>query len=310
MALLQINGTGLSFVTLGDTELPEVGARVYAIGNPKGLANTFSEGLISGIREDGEVIQTTAAISAGSSGGPLINAEGEVVGVTTSVLVGGQNLNFAVPTNRVIRLLANRGELVSLTSAGTNPLDSHATDSLDKVWRAIEENDFREALSLLTKLRADLQHSSLYWFAAGYLHGKMGNHELAIAAYKSAIAIMPDDASAYYNLGNALFLMKRYTEAITAYKSAIAIEPDDADAYLNMGLALRLMERYTEAIAAFTSAIAIKPDDASAYYNMGLALGRMKRNTEAIAAYKSAIAIDPGDKPARSAANFLRTLDR
>ena len=71
--------------------------------------------------------------------------------------------------------LVQPGELVTLASAGTNPLDSHATDSLDKVWCAVVKNDFREALSLLTKLRADLQHSSLYWFAAGYLHSEMGN---------------------------------------------------------------------------------------------------------------------------------------
>ncbi len=87
---------------------PNVGAKVYAIGSPLGLENTLSEGLVSGIREkeDGRrVSQTSAAISPGSSGGPLLAANGKVVGIAKSIRVGGQNLNFAVPAADVLRLL-------------------------------------------------------------------------------------------------------------------------------------------------------------------------------------------------------------
>ena len=88
-------------------ELPAVGVRVYAIGNPLGLANTLSDGLVSGHRQlaPTTVIQTTAPISPGSSGGPLLVANGSVVGVTTAGMREGQNLNFAVPASHVARLL-------------------------------------------------------------------------------------------------------------------------------------------------------------------------------------------------------------
>src|SRR5581483_9845488 len=94
-----------------------VGAKVYAIGNPLGqFANTLSDGLVSGHRERGTVphfpnlptmIQTTAPISHGSSGGPLVGADGRVVGVTTLTWEddGGRNVNFAVPAAHVARLL-------------------------------------------------------------------------------------------------------------------------------------------------------------------------------------------------------------
>lgn len=87
---------------------PPIGTKVYAIGNPQGLSNTLSEGLISGYRQRGKHepwIQITAPISPGSSGGPLFSAEGSVVGVTTAFLSESQNLNFAVPASEVARLL-------------------------------------------------------------------------------------------------------------------------------------------------------------------------------------------------------------
>ncbi len=88
-----------------------VGDRVFVIGNPKGLVGTFSEGLISAIRRAKNhkdyMFQMSAPISKGSSGGPVVNADGEVVALSRSILMTGQNLNFAVPSAYVVRLLNN-----------------------------------------------------------------------------------------------------------------------------------------------------------------------------------------------------------
>lgn len=74
---------------------PKVGEEVFAIGNPQGLEHTLSTGIISSVRANGKVLQTTTEITHGSSGGPLMNMNGEVVGITTAGL-GEANLNFAV----------------------------------------------------------------------------------------------------------------------------------------------------------------------------------------------------------------------
>jgi hypothetical protein len=86
---------------------PEIGEKIYAIGNPKGLSGTISEGIISGIRtfDKEELIQITAPISPGSSGGPVINNNGELIGVSVGTLDAGQNLNFAIPTKYVSKLI-------------------------------------------------------------------------------------------------------------------------------------------------------------------------------------------------------------
>jgi serine protease Do len=77
------------------TYIPTVGEDVFAIGNPKGLEHTLSKGIISAYREQKSLLQTTAEITNGSSGGPLFNMSGEVVGITTSG-IGEANLNFVV----------------------------------------------------------------------------------------------------------------------------------------------------------------------------------------------------------------------
>lgn len=98
LAILQLEKGGLTPVTLCDRQ-HEVGAVVYALGNSKGLTSTFSDGMITtASREvDGvNYVQHDAPISGGNSGGPLINAYGEVIGVNTWTYVDSQNLNFAI----------------------------------------------------------------------------------------------------------------------------------------------------------------------------------------------------------------------
>ncbi len=102
IALLKIdNANSLPIVVLGDSDRLSVGERVVAIGNPQGLENTISDGLISGIREnDGvKLIQTSVPVTHGSSGGPLFNMQGEVIGIVTAGIKEAGNLNFAVPIN-------------------------------------------------------------------------------------------------------------------------------------------------------------------------------------------------------------------
>jgi serine protease Do len=91
LALLKINRRGKTFPTIqfGDASAVRVGDSIYAIGTPlrESNHNTFTSGMISAIREDGQQIQHSAAINLGNSGGPLINDKGELIGVNTSVQV-------------------------------------------------------------------------------------------------------------------------------------------------------------------------------------------------------------------------------
>lgn len=103
-AIIKVAGTGFSTIGIGDSGALESGETIYAIGNPEGLTNSISDGIVSNpSRQDlNGMIQITAPISSGSSGGALINVYGKAVGITAASYVDGQNLNFAVPINSVI----------------------------------------------------------------------------------------------------------------------------------------------------------------------------------------------------------------
>lgn len=90
------------------TAIPEIGANAYAIGSPRGLEGTLSVGIISGLRTDGAraLLQFSAAISPGSSGGPVLDDQGRVVGVVGFLLTQSQSLNFAVSATHLPAMLA------------------------------------------------------------------------------------------------------------------------------------------------------------------------------------------------------------
>lgn len=120
IAVLRLNWRPVRFVRVR-TAPAEIGERVFAIGNPIGLLHTMSDGLISGRREANgiEVLQISAPISPGSSGGPLVDADGNLVGVTTAG-IPGETLNFAIPSSTVTEVLRSSGEPQKISSLTTS----------------------------------------------------------------------------------------------------------------------------------------------------------------------------------------------
>ena len=107
LAVLQIQPSGKIDFIKSVTQPPQIGESVFALGNPLGLEGTFSDGIVSAIRNYPEttLFQITAPISPGNSGGPVVNKNSELVGVATSYMAEGQNLNFAVPYSYVKEIL-------------------------------------------------------------------------------------------------------------------------------------------------------------------------------------------------------------
>jgi len=112
LAVIKIHGKTFRTLTLGNSDEIQVGDEVVAIGNPLSLESTVSNGIISGVRTDkeagGKFLQVTAPITHGSSGGPLFNMMGEVIGITTLGFEGAGDLNFAIPVNDAKLLLSHQ----------------------------------------------------------------------------------------------------------------------------------------------------------------------------------------------------------
>ena len=132
LSIIKINANNLEYLDLGDSDKIKVAEQVYAIGNPIGFEfqRTVTSGIISGLNrtikleEDGktsymeDLIQTDATINPGNSGGPLINKNGEVLGINSVKITSAEGIGFAVPINiikPIIEKLASKGGYITPT---------------------------------------------------------------------------------------------------------------------------------------------------------------------------------------------------
>lgn len=102
IALIKVDGSNFKALTLGNSDKVKQGQDIFTIGSPRGYDNTISEGIVSSVNRDIEgvpYIQISAPISPGNSGGPLVNVQGEVVGINTLSVTHAQNVNFSLPIN-------------------------------------------------------------------------------------------------------------------------------------------------------------------------------------------------------------------
>ncbi len=156
LAIISIDAQDLPTVRLGNSDAVSAGDRVVAIGNPLGVLDyTVSDGLISSVRQPEGVgvklLQISAPISQGSSGGPLFNLYGEVIGVATLISSEGQNLNFGMPSNYLQPLLADKskGETMAAFAARFRPAIDRESGSGERLVRAPERRIPNHPLSVL-----------------------------------------------------------------------------------------------------------------------------------------------------------------
>jgi hypothetical protein len=132
LAVLATNGLPAPALLLGDSTNVNPGDPVTVVGHPEGLENTVTSGIVSGTRLVGDttLFQIDAAISHGSSGGPVFNELGQVIGVTHGFLSAGQSLNFATPSSGLVRLLRSQNPTaLTAFAAATAELPSPSTPS-------------------------------------------------------------------------------------------------------------------------------------------------------------------------------------
>ncbi|HSU13793.1 S1C family serine protease [Longimicrobium sp.] len=167
LALMQLPARGLRYLKLGTDNDLEVGDKVYVMGNPLGMSGTFTDGMVSGKRplEGVAMLQISAPISPGSSGGPVMNERGEVIGVATMMVMGGQNLNMAVPVRYALPMVASRGTprpfsrsvLVANPHAGLALVGDHPEPALDGgsgavVHRRQPQREVEDQLAVITPM--------------------------------------------------------------------------------------------------------------------------------------------------------------
>src|SRR5712692_1267139 len=293
-----------------DRTSPQEGESIVVIGNPFGLEGSVSNGIVSAVRDIpgfGRIIQITAPISPGSSGSPVVNMQGQVIGVATLQITGGQSVNFAIPSERIAQL--NR--TAQAPGAQTMLLSELVVaTSRDKHAKAVAL--FRDGLGFLSKddceralpyFQQATESDSGYaeaWAQTGFCNEKLSRHAEAIEASKKAVGIRPS-AESYFNIGLANYHLKQYREAEAAYRQSIKLDPyNAADAYYALGLTYRDSGQFDDEIQSYKQAIRLKPDFLSAYDHLGLRYLQVKKYSEAAEAFKQVAALKPGDANAQN----------
>lgn len=229
IVLVDVNNTVVAPLVISDS-LPEVGEQVIVIGSPFGLEKTVSDGIVSAVREIptfGKIIQITAPISPGSSGSPVVNIKGEVIGVATFQLVEGQNLNFAIPGDKVAKLSTSNGQSLAEWEANRAKEWAYSAEGLyDYGYSLLMTSEYEKALPYFEKA---VKKNPLYadaYFYLGYTNSKLGYLEEAVKAYTRAISIRPYYVQAHYNLGLCYLELKDIDSAFEEYKILRELDKD------------------------------------------------------------------------------------
>lgn len=293
-----------------DRASPDEGESIVVIGNPFGLEGSVTNGIVSAVRDIpgfGRIIQITAPISPGSSGSPVVNMHGQVIGVATLQVTSGQSVNFAIPSERIAQLdrtsqsqsgqSLSLGELVAATSRNKR---ARAVEYFRNGLTFLSKDDCQGALPYFQKAtEADSGYAEA-WAQTGFCQETLGRHAEAIEASKKAVSIRPT-AESYFNIGLANYYLKQYKEAESAYRQSIKLDPyNAADAYYALGLNYRDAGQFEDEVAAYKNAIRLRPDYASAYDRLAQRYLQMKRFNEAIEAFKQLAMLKPGDANAQN----------
>ena len=308
LVLLQAEATDVPFLVVSQKPLPEVGARIAVIGSPLGLEGTVSEGIISGQRalsKKDRLLQMTAPVSPGSSGSPVVDRNGEVIGVATFVLRESQALNFARPADYVAQLLektAPDSEPKPLWARSTQPQNpATALTDFDAVDKALAENDFINALKILNTLAPRHSEEAILWFKFGFVYDKLGLYEDSVTAYEKALKVLPTNGVGWVNLGISLSKLKRWKEAAKAGREGIKIVPDHPQAWALLGFVAFEENSFREAVSAFEKATQLKPDEPENWRWLSICYSRVGNVTkmhEADSKWKSLRAVNPPGNPA------------
>jgi Trypsin-like peptidase domain len=151
IAMLKFTTTDVPHLQLGSSADVVEGQKVLVIGNPEGLQGTVSDGIVSAFRENRTYIQITAPISPGSSGSPVLDESGQVIGMVTLVFREGQNLNFAISAERIQSFLLNEANKPQAqttpeptpNTAGSETSNTAQANLIMRVNRALDNHDWR-----------------------------------------------------------------------------------------------------------------------------------------------------------------------
>lgn len=272
ICILDAKGVTGKPVHLGNTSSLKVGVPVYAVGAPYGLELSLSNGIVSQLRGGHPpLIQMTASISPGSSGGGLFDEKGSLIGITTLYMEGGQNLNFAMPVEWINEVKPG----IKKAKSGIGQVEWSK-----RAAALMELEDWHGLLDWCQKWTKSEPQNATAWVILGVACRETMRHNDAVVAFNQAIRLQPGLATAYLQRGSTYRNLGQYQKAIADYNEGIRLEPNSGYLHGLRGIAYAAIGQHQLAITDFNMAVKLQPDNASNYAIRGngyLALGQYEQ---------------------------------
>jgi S1-C subfamily serine protease/Tfp pilus assembly protein PilF len=254
LVLLAVPTARASPLPLADSHRVAIGDEVYVVGNPEGLEGTISQGIVSGIRqfERKTLIQITAPISPGSSGGPVLDGRAEVIGVAVASLKQGQNLNFAVPASYLISLLAE--------SHAASPLraEEPATPPRAKQGGRPAPEEAPQGSSDAS-IRGRVNRCNQLSMSGPFVQAEQACREALRGPLMVANGRFDFTASVHAWLGRSLQNEDKLDGAVAELEEAIQLEPTNSDFHHILGEILADKGDLDGAIGEYQAALSLYP---------------------------------------------------
>lgn len=247
IAILKVEARNLPLLELSDSDKVKPGMSIAVIGNPRGLESTITEGIVSAIRaidDYGSVIQISAAISPGSSGSPVFDKEGHVIGMATFKMIKGEALNFAVPSNAIKEVLSEAKRAASV------PADKRDSDTIYTPNRVVKGSKAQDEAAAKDRRFVELKKDE-----------EKRDYFPMLSLAKELAKTYPESALSQRALSDAYYYADLLDDALSAAKKAIDLDPDNARGWNNLAIIYKVFEKYDQAAAIYAHAIKLAPDD-------------------------------------------------
>jgi S1-C subfamily serine protease len=314
---LKISSGIFKSIPLGSSSDVKIGQKVFALGSPLGFENSITEGIVNGIRKissysDDNYIQISASISHGSSGGALISSEGVLMGITTSTIEEGQNINFAIPVDKIISIqnssYSNKTDDI-YTSPNSKKDSDYTTKSGDPrketksktttKAKSGKDNDEGESRARVPGVDEDNSYDSRRdrnsytdYIYNGNSAFEREDYSTAIDYYRSYLKYYPEDYGVIYSVGLCYYMMDNDRAAKNEFMKVYSYGVKDARLYSALGDVERRLGNYDASIEYFTMSIRLDARREDSYSGMGLTYFYMGNYGESAICFTACILLD------------------
>lgn len=297
LALLKLAAPPSHIARVGDASTLRSGSPLVSIAAPENLDFSTVTGIVSNTNRTYQgfpVLQTNIPASPGSSGGPVFDRNGLLIGVLIGKLRDQEWVTIINPVNNAYPLIRKYGVAISADHTDTigeitpeKNADGVQRQAIDAYNQGVKAASSAEKIDHYTAAVTLFPAFYEAWFNRASAYAANGDYEHALSDYGHAETLKTSAVEVYRNKGRILLKQRNFPEAIACFERAVLLAPNDAPVHNDLGEARRQAEDFAKAASSFEKALTLNPAYGEARYNLGLTYAALGRHDEAVEQFQT-----------------------